>query len=546
MKSRGDLAVALSVMAARCSDVAATLRDYEKDDRDLSTDTAIVDDLTLCVETIGEISDAFQKAEHFSILDDDSPRDPPFDVQTYVRLKHLRQDLAKLEERLEGLLQGIELAQAPASAPGDQTPVLLRMAVSPAMAFAETELTLMHRRLAALARYYGSPDAPIEDEADPGDLALREAFAHLDPERPGDRVHAAGPDLESRRREEKVEPVETKPVRCMLVPVFYATDRAPSADGGPLHVDYEDRLADDPSLRYGVAEISIPRGKRHHIGRIERPSLWKLQFREDPAKHIVITQCEGKDLDQWRSLAAERLAIAGRKSALVFIHGFNVSFADALRRAGQIGWDLNFEGLITAFSWSSGGAIKSYLTDERNARLAAPRLIEFFDVLQKQLDVQDIHVIAHSMGNLVLLEALRELGTPAAGFPPLAEVVLAAPDYDAEQFKQVMGKIQPQARRYTLYGSEGDRALAASKALRSNYPRAGDGGPRVVVVKGVETIDASAVGADLLGLGHSYFGSARTVLTDLFYVIKESLPPNRRSGMEERDSGGQKYWLFSP
>ena len=545
MRSRGDIAGALSVMAARCADVATTLRDYEKGDRDLSTDSAIVDELTLCMETIGEVSDAFRKAESFSILDGSRP-DPPFGVQTYVRLKHLRQDLSKLKERLEGLLQGIELAQTPASAPDDRTSVLVGMAVSPAMAFAETELSLMQRRLAALARHYESPDTAIEDEADPGDLALREAFAHLDPERPGDRAHMAGAESESRRGESAFKSGETKPVRCTLVPVFYATDREPTRESSWLHLDYEDRLSDDSCLRYGVAEISIPRGKRHHIGRIERPSLWKLQFREDPDKHIVITQCEGKVLDQWRSLAVERLAIAGRKSALVFIHGFNVSFAEALRRAGQIGWDLNFEGLITAFSWSSGGAIKSYLTDERNARLAAPRLIEFFNVLRKELDVQDIHVIAHSMGNVVLLEALRELGMPAADSPTLAEVVLAAPDYDAEQFKQVMGKIQRQARRYTLYGSEGDRALKASKGLRSNYPRAGDGGPRVVVVKGVETIDASAVGEDLLGLGHSYFGSKRTVLTDLFYVIKESLPPNRRSGMQERNSGGQKYWLFAP
>jgi esterase/lipase superfamily enzyme len=42
--------------------------------------------------------------------------------------------------------------------------------------------------------------------------------------------------------------------------------------------------------------------------------------------------------------------------ALVFIHGFNNSFEDALRRAGQLAYDLRFDGPVFAFSWSSEGS----------------------------------------------------------------------------------------------------------------------------------------------------------------------------------------------
>jgi esterase/lipase superfamily enzyme len=128
--------------------------------------------------------------------------------------------------------------------------------------------------------------------------------------------------------------------------------------------------------------------------------------------------------------------------------------------------------------------------------------------------------------------------------------VLAAPDYDADKFRDFAGELKGKARRYTLYGSERDLALMASKHKRKNYPRAGDGGANIVVVDGVETIDATAVGQDLLGLGHSYFSSEWTLLSDINYVIKQSLPPGSRYGLvEKRLDGlpsGLPYWLFRP
>jgi Alpha/beta hydrolase of unknown function (DUF900) len=48
-------------------------------------------------------------------------------------------------------------------------------------------------------------------------------------------------------------------------------------------------------------------------------------------------------------LAADRLSRGSDKSALVFIHGFRESFRDEMRRAAQLGFDLDFPGLITAF-----------------------------------------------------------------------------------------------------------------------------------------------------------------------------------------------------
>lgn len=331
---------------------------------------------------------------------------------------------------------------------------------------------------------------------------------------------------------------------CTLIPVMFATDRPKVPDSQLLHVDYENRRGNG-TLSYGVAEVSIPPSPRHVSGHVERPVLWKLQFREDPKKHITIVKCEETEMPTWKAIAQERMKDAGDKAALVFIHGFNVSFNDAIRRTAQIGRDIDFKGLITAFSWPSQNHVTEYLADEDNADLAVPSCIEFLRVLRQEIGVTTIHVIAHSMGNRVLIESLKEIAALPDDGHILDEVVFAAADYDVAKFKQALGKLKGKARRYTLYGSAKDRAIAAAKAARNDYVRAGDGGSNLVVVEGVESIDATLVGGDLFGLGHSYFSEKRSVLDDLHYVL-QSLPPSKRAFLDEVLRDPLRYWVFRP
>jgi len=274
--------------------------------------------------------------------------------------------------------------------------------------------------------------------------------------------------------------------------------------------------------------------------------LWKLQFREDPEKHITIVTCEEKELATWRAIAHERVKDAETNAALVFIHGFNVSFDEAIRRAGQIGWDLNFDGLITAFSWCSEDKVLSYVTDVDNARLAVPRFVEFLRMLREDIEVSTIHVIAHSMGNLLLIEALRKMATLQNGGYHLDEVVLAHLTLTPKNLKLQCMKLKGKHDGIHCTAQRRTSLSLHPKKLRNDYPRAGDGGTNIVIVEGVESIDATSVGEDLLGLGHSYFSSERTLLNDLYYVIQESLPPSRRADLDEVRMGSQRYWEFQP
>ena len=48
----------------------------------------------------------------------------------------------------------------------------------------------------------------------------------------------------------------------------------------------------------------------------------------------------------------------------MFIHGFNVSFADAAIRAAQLSCDLSIAGVMAFYSWPSQGTLAGYAADE--------------------------------------------------------------------------------------------------------------------------------------------------------------------------------------
>ena len=64
--------------------------------------------------------------------------------------------------------------------------------------------------------------------------------------------------------------------------------------------------------------------------------------------------------------------------ALVFVHGFNTSFDDAVLRHAQIVWDLQYTGLPVLFSWPSRESVLDYVYDQQSAIGAREHFIHLF------------------------------------------------------------------------------------------------------------------------------------------------------------------------
>ncbi|UQU63605.1 alpha/beta hydrolase [Couchioplanes caeruleus] len=324
--------------------------------------------------------------------------------------------------------------------------------------------------------------------------------------------------------------------RYLQVPVFYATDRATVDDPRPSDW-FSGRRGE---LSYGVAQVSIP--DDHRMAALEKPRWWRLDFVQDPARHVAVLDVAPLGHAEFVDRAAGTVAGATVPEALVFVHGYNVSFTDAARRAAQVAYDLHFPGLPMLYSWPSESAALRYTTDENNAVWTRPHFATFLRLALTGIGARRVHALAHSMGNRVLTDGLA--GLPAEQARTLGQVVFAAPDIDAAVFTQLAAVFAGRAAGYTLYASSNDKALQASQKL-ARYPRAGQTGDGLVVVTGVETIDASQLDTGLMS--HSYFGERTSVLSDLFYLLRDATPAAGRFGLTlATHTNGLPYWVFDP
>jgi esterase/lipase superfamily enzyme len=317
--------------------------------------------------------------------------------------------------------------------------------------------------------------------------------------------------------------------------VFFATDRRVETRR-PLAFDTEP--ADDNQISYGTCLVSLPRD--HRMGEMEGPSIWRLEFRPDPQRHFVVVSKELSDqahfFDEVRCLAAR----SDEQDALVFVHGYNVAFDDAARRTAQLAYDLGFKGPAIAFSWPSQATLAGYNRDGRNVELSADSLRMVLSDLPKRANVKRIHVIAHSMGNRALIGALSKLDSDVC----IRQIALLAPDIDAQLFRRLARSFPSNVGPITLYASSRDTALLAA-AKFAGYSRAGQGGEGIVVMPGIDTVDASAVDTSLTGLGHSYYADATQILSDLFAFFQGN-PASKRFGLRAAQSKDGPYWIFAP
>jgi esterase/lipase superfamily enzyme len=297
------------------------------------------------------------------------------------------------------------------------------------------------------------------------------------------------------------------------------------------------------SLVRGICQVTIP--ESHEVGVLESPKFWRLELAPDVQKHVVLRETRELPPTTFYQQLAESVRSSRERDILVFVHGYNVTFEHAARRAAQLSADLPFDGVPILFSWPSQGRLLAYPIDQANASWAARDLQAFLLELAAYSGARSINIVAHSMGTLVTAEAMAAIERDRIHRTRLIDqIVLAAPDIDADQFRRDYAEsLTSGARRVTLYASSQDFALAASKRF-NGHPRAGDSGPGLMVVEGIETVDVS--GTDLSLLGHGYVGESVPVLVDLYHAMRlRQTPAERPWLMRKEKTGTLEYWQLS-
>jgi esterase/lipase superfamily enzyme len=320
--------------------------------------------------------------------------------------------------------------------------------------------------------------------------------------------------------------------------VWYGTNRRPNDphDAGKGFSAMRDNV-----VHYGSCRVFIP--ESHKIGSIGSP-WWKrlLTMTDDRLKLIAIDWLQQGDY--WNGIAVQLAGIdAEERGALIFVHGYNVSFEEAALRAAQIGFDLSVKGAMAFLSWPSQGATSAYSADEATIEASEGVIADFMTDFAERSGATAVHIIAHSMGNRGVLRAVNRIAAKAQRRTgkPFGQIILAAADVDADVFRQLCAAYANVANRTTLYVSKRDRAVEASRWLH-HFARAGLM-PPTLVVPGIDTINVTNV--DLTMLGHGYIAEARDVLIDMHALLTRGAPPEERFGLRAaKNEEGARYWLI--
>ena len=166
----------------------------------------------------------------------------------------------------------------------------------------------------------------------------------------------------------------------------------------------------------------------------------------------------------------------------------------------------------------------------------------------KETGAKNVSIIAHSMGNQLLLQTLRNLDRSNPEIARINQIILAAPDVDRDSFA-VPG--HPDPRRWAghhdvcLLQRRGAQLLAALCRRRAACRRrAGGLGP--IIVGGVDTIDVSALSTEYFALNHSSYAEKTGLLKDIELVLRTGeRPPEMRLPLLQRIKGAPgDYWRY--
>ncbi|TBW40931.1 alpha/beta fold hydrolase [Siculibacillus lacustris] len=244
------------------------------------------------------------------------------------------------------------------------------------------------------------------------------------------------------------------------VDMLVATTRA--ATGKP-EAPYTGERGAEVSLDRFV--VSIPPEAARKVGEIQ----WPETSPADPAKSFAV-------LEDRRLTKPEAVAWfhrSGSRRMLVFVHGFNTRYDEAVFRFAQLVHDSGTDFVPVLFSWPSRGSVWAYAYDRESTIASRDALESVLRGAAADPAVSDVTVLAHSMGGWLAVEALRQMAIREGKVPSkIGNLILASPDLDVDVFRGQIARIG-RSPRVTLFVSRDDRALELSKRLAGGVDRLG-------------------------------------------------------------------------
>ena len=307
-----------------------------------------------------------------------------------------------------------------------------------------------------------------------------------------------------------------------FVPVLIATTRKRlTEDAGEM---FDSERAEQVS--YASVSVSIPPDDARKIGEVQ----WPASLPGDPRQNFVTVLANDLDKQSFEAALGTAAQQTGRGKVLVFVHGFNNRFDEAVYRFAQIVHDSRAPATPVLFSWPSRGilGLRAYQDDVESAKNSRDAMVQLLSAIAANTNVKEINIVCHSMGCLLTLEALWSMSShPGKIANKIKNVLLVAPDVDANVFRAQMPKIGRPRPRFALFLSQDDQALKLSKSISGGVTRLGDIDPEQEPYRGDFHREGIEV-FDLTGRRGDAHSRAFDDVTSVMGMIEQRLAQGQR------------------
>ncbi|GGF72054.1 esterase [Azorhizobium oxalatiphilum] len=265
-------------------------------------------------------------------------------------------------------------------------------------------------------------------------------------------------------------PVATQVPGTTQVSMLVATTRAKATN--------TDMFSGERGKVPSFAEItvSIPPDAGRQVGEVQ----WPKSVPGNPQTDFVVSGAQDMTLPEAKTWFNRDVKKRPQRQVLVFIHGYNNRFDDAVFRFAQIIHDSGADVTPILFTWPSRGSLLAYGYDRESAVYSRDALENLLTALAKDPNVGEVSVLAHSMGNWVTFEALRQMAIRNGRvLPKIKNVMLAAPDVDVDIFQSQWADLGTPTPNVTVFVSQDDRALKISQRVWGSQARLGQVNPEL-------------------------------------------------------------------
>lgn len=263
----------------------------------------------------------------------------------------------------------------------------------------------------------------------------------------------------SRPGTEVLKPVALRTTPAQTVDVLAVTNRVFE----PKDNSFGNRWGS--GVQYDRFVFSVPPDRKDIS--IAYPSV-----KPDPKQQYIVTKREKLTLDSLVKDATHLARFDGTVS--VFVHGYNYSYQEALYRTAQMAADATAIGSPIMFSWPSAASVTGYVADRDAVLYSRSQLDSLLQALAKAPNVKRVILFGHSMGGFLSMEVARQLRLQGQdNVLGKLQIVLAAPDIDADVFKSQLRDIGHIPTPVTLLVSNSDSALKISSFVSGERPRVG-------------------------------------------------------------------------